>query len=362
MRRYRNQIVAGLLFISVVLIAVVLLTGAEALADNLHDFPLWLFVPVFLLKCLNWALRYGEWRYFLGVIGVRTVRGLSERPTPSPTGPYVVRELDSAVLWLCGLAMAVSPGKLAEVLKALVLKNLTGIGFSRGAPVVLLERLVDGLAIVPLSTAALFIAGNSLDTGEISMAYVRAVLVGVTVTLGIGMVLIQFKPLAYRLIDLVRGWPVIGRFHPVLRNLYDSTYDLIKLHHLVRTIPLAVGAYLCDCVGFFLILRGLGLPASWTLFGQGSFILGFSVLVASISALPGGAGGRELAIGTMLAGVAGLSKADAGTGTFLIALFQLWVGVVVGLILIALFRGMLFPPALDDEIAAYQAARSAPPA
>ncbi len=39
--------------------------------------------------------------------------------------------------------------------------------------------------------------GGSLDTGDISLSYVRAVLVGVTVVLIIGMVLIQIKPLAF---------------------------------------------------------------------------------------------------------------------------------------------------------------------
>jgi uncharacterized membrane protein YbhN (UPF0104 family) len=105
------------------------------------------------------------------------------------------------------------------------------------------------------------------------------------------------------------------------------------------------------------LLRGLGVEGGWTLFGQAAFILGFSVVIASISALPGGAGGRELTIGPLLVSVVGLSKADSGTATFLISLFQMWIGVTVGLIVIAVFRNTLFPPALEEEIAAYDAAR-----
>lgn len=358
MHRYRNQMLAGLLFIVIVLIAVIAVTGVKALADRLSHFPLWIFIPVLLLKCLNWTLRYNEWRYFLGVLGVRTKRGLPERPAPDPEKP-VIRERDSAALWLSGLAMAVSPGKLGEVLKALVLKNLSGLDFSRGAPVVFMERLTDGLAVIPLTTVAMLAAGGSLGEGTVSLSYVRAVLVVVTVVLGIGIVLVQFKPLAYRVIDFTRGWPVVGRFHGALRSLYDSGYDLIKLRHLAPTVLLGLGAYTSDCIGFYLLLTGLGLHGTWTLFGQACFILGFSVIIASISALPGGAGGRELTIGAMLAGVAGLSKANAGTATFLISIFQSWAGVLVGLCVIALFRQMLFPPALEDEIAAYRAEQQA---
>ena len=104
------------------------------------------------------------------------------------------------------------------------------------------------------------------------------------------------------------------------------------------------------CIGFTLLLIGLGVEPSWTLFAQATFILGFSVIVASISALPGGAGGRELTIGPMLTAILALSKADAGTGTLLIALFQLWVGVLLGLVMIALFRRTLFPPRAGEEI------------
>ncbi len=356
MRRYRRQVLAGLLFITVVLIAVVAITGADALAENLSDFPLWLLLPVLLLKCANWTLRYIEWRYFLGVIGVRTLRGLVAPPLPNPAAP-AVRERDSAVLWLAGLALSISPGKLAEVLKALVLKNLSGVEFSRAAPVVFLERLVDGLAVIPLTTVAMLAAGSAVNVEGVPLGTVRAVLAGVSVALGAGMVLIQSRTLADWTLNLVARWPGVRRIHGALRNLYESSYDLIKLRHLVPMTLIGLAAYTTDSIGFTLLLIGLGLEPSWTLFAQATFILGFSVIVASISTLPGGAGGRELTIGPLLTAILALSKTDAGTATFLIALFQLWVGVLLGLVVIALFRRTLFPPALEDEIAAYEEAR-----
>lgn len=356
MQRYRNQVLAGLLFISTILIAVIAITGAGELAERLQNFPVWIFIPVFLLKCVNWTLRYIEWRYFLGVIGVRTVR----RGPAGPGAPPAIRERDSAVLWLAGLTLSISPGKLAEVLKALVLKNLTGMEFSRGAPVIFLERLVDGLAVIPLTTIALLAVADSLDrASDISIGYVTAILLGTTIVLGIGISVIQYRPLALWILDRVQKLPGLRRIESSIRNLYESSYDLVKFRHLLPTTLLGVGAYTTDCIGFYLMLRGLGLEGGWTLFGQATFILGFSVIVASLSTLPGGAGGRELTIGALLTGMAGLSKADAGTATFLISVFQLWVGVLLGLIVIALFRHILFPPSLEADIAAYEAAHQA---
>lgn len=350
MRNYRNQVLAGLLFISLALVAVVALTGADDLAGKLKDFPLWLLVPVFLLKWFNWALRYSEWRYFLGVIGVRTV-------WHAPTGPNVINERDSALLWLAGMSLSISPGKLAEVLKALVLKNLTGTEISRSVPVVFMERLVDGLAVIFLAVISMIAVAGSLDTGDLSATYVRAVLFGTTAALIGGILLVQYRPLALWVLDRMQGWPGIRRIHTSLRTLYESSYDLLKLRVLAPTILLGMGGYFSDCIGFYVLLRGLGLESSWMLFGQAVFILSFSVIIAALSAMPGGAGGRELTIGAMLTGMVGLTKTTAGTATFLISIFQIWVGVLVGLLVVALFRRILFPPSLAREIAAYETAR-----
>ena len=122
------------------------------------------------------------------------------------------------------------------------------------------------------------------------------------------------------------------------------------------TVAFGLGAYFTDCIGFYLLLRGLGISGAGTLLAQATFILGFSVIVAALSAMPGGAGGRELTVGALLSSIVGLSKADTGTATFLISIFQIWIGVLVGLIVIVLARHILFPPALDAEIAAYEAA------
>ncbi|HML21481.1 MAG TPA: lysylphosphatidylglycerol synthase transmembrane domain-containing protein [Aggregatilinea sp.] len=358
MRRYQHQVLAGLLFISVVLIAVIVFTGAGTLADKLRDFPVLLLIPVFLLKVVNWALRYAEWRYFLGVIGVRTVHGDPARAAAPDASP-AIHERDSILLWLAGLTLSLSPGKLAEVLKSLVVKNLTGVPFSRTVPVVFIERLVDGLAVILLAAGSLILAAPSFAPDTVSPATVRGVLIGTTLALLAGIAVLQIRPLADWLLDRLRGWPLVGRFHEPLRTLYDATYDLLRLRHLVITVGFGLGAYFTDCIGFTLLLRGLGVTLTWTLLAQATFILGFSVIIAALSAMPGGAGGRELTVGALLSGIVGLSKADTGTATFLISIFQVWLGVLVGLGVIVLARHILFPPALDAEIAAYEAARSA---
>ena len=89
---------------------------------------------------MNYALRFLKWHYYLGVIGVRRI-GV----------------LDSLALFVGGFTLVVSPGKAAEVLKSVVLKQMTGTPICRSAPVVLAERLTDGLAMLLLALAGVFV-------------------------------------------------------------------------------------------------------------------------------------------------------------------------------------------------------------
>ncbi len=110
MRKYRNRIVAGFLIGFLIYLALLLVGDASGLTDDLaaqlSHYPWLILVPVILQKFTAWFFRFLEWQYFLGVIGARDK----------------ISVFDSAVLFVSGFTMAVSPGKAAEVLKAVVLK------------------------------------------------------------------------------------------------------------------------------------------------------------------------------------------------------------------------------------------------
>ena len=57
---------------------------------------------------------------------------------------------DSALLFTSGMVMAVTPGKVGEVLKSYLLKRINGTPISASAPIVLAERVTDGLAMLLL--------------------------------------------------------------------------------------------------------------------------------------------------------------------------------------------------------------------
>ena len=354
MRRYINQIMVGFAFMVAVMIGVVLFSNARELADKLGDFPLWIFIPVIVLKVANWVLRYLEWHYFLHIIDVDPVfRGETKHATD--TEPATIRVSDSFILWMSSLPFSLSPGKMAEVLKALVLKSMTGTPVVRSTPIIFAERLIDGIAVVIIISASALLAPHAVfSTEDLSVASIRFVMLGTTVFMVTLIAVAQYKRASYFLLDIISRLPILRRFEQELRTLYDSSYELTKIKHLMRTTAFGLGAYLSDCVGFYLILLGLGEPTSWTLFVQATFILGFSVIISAISAMPGGAGGREITIGVMLTGIVGMAEVAAAAAVLIIGIFQVWFGAFLGIMIGLIFRQRLFPPTLLEDVQNFQ--------
>lgn len=96
-------------------------------------------------------------------------------------------------------------------------------------------------------------------------------------------------------------------------------------------VGLGTVSWLGEGVGFYWVLRGLGLPGGSELLSLAVFILSFSTVVGAVSALPGGLGAAEVSIAGMLALLGGLPAETAAAATLLIRFATLWFGVALGL-------------------------------
>lgn len=243
-----------------------------------------------------------------------------------------IRIQDSMALFVAGFTMAVSPGKVAEVLKSVVLKRMVGTPVSRSAPVVLAERLSDGLAMLLLASA-----------GVVAYPQYWPVFALVIGGLCIGIIIIQIRPLALRMLALIGRLPLISRYAAELETFYESSHVLLKIKNLGIAVGLGTVSWAGEGVAFYLILLGLGLHPSPDLLFQAVFILAFSTIIGAVSGLPGGLGAAEVSVGAMLQALVGLGRTMAGTATLLIRFCTLWFGVLLGLLALLLFRRRLFP-------------------
>ncbi len=280
-----------------------LLGDVRQVARHLARFE-WRLAPL-VLGCtlFNYALRFLKWHYYLGLIGAG---GVSWR--------------ESARLFVGGFPLAVTPGKVGEALKGLWINQRTGVPVSRAIPVVVAERVSDGLAVLLLSTLGV-------------VAYPRYWPAFVSVLAGLMalVVLSQARPLALGVLGWAERFGPLRKAAGALRGFYEGTYTLFRPAPLLVAVGLGTVSWLGEGVGFYLVLRGLGLPPDGRLLALAVFILSFSTIVGAVSTLPGGLGAAEVSIGGMLAVLAGLSTDLAAAATLLIRFATLWFGVSLGL-------------------------------
>ena len=131
-RRFALSLVFGLLVVT----ALAFIGDAPRVIAARHF--AWAYVPAVLaLTTFNYLLRGVKWQYYLRLIGVRVSAG------------------DGAAIFACGLSMAMTPGKVGELLKAWLLRARSGTPMAVSAPVILAERLTDGVAMLILASAGL---------------------------------------------------------------------------------------------------------------------------------------------------------------------------------------------------------------
>src|SRR5262249_42712401 len=101
-----------------------------------------------------------------------------------------------------------------------------------------------------------------------------------------GILVLAWRRAAHAVIALVGRLPLAGRIAP---NLLDS-YDHMEL--LVRPLPLAWAtllgtlAWMCECVGFALIVNGF--PGAHVPVGLATLIYAVTTVAGALSFLPGG--------------------------------------------------------------------------
>lgn len=328
MTRIRTKVVISLVFGLVVVAAISFYADLPRLFQALRVFP-WGLLPAILgLTLLNYGLRFIKWDYYLHCLRLRVPRGVSLK------------------IFVAGLSMAITPGKVGELLKPYLIKRYNGMPMSRTAPVIVAERLTDGLAMLVLAAGGLALYG-------IGWQGLLAILVAALALIGV----IQYRPLALKLLGWGERLPIVRRFAQECYAFYESAYVLLSWRPLLLAVAIGLVSWSGECIAFYLVLVGLGLPGTLTLLVQAAFILATSTLIGSVTGLPGGLGSADLSILGLLFALVTRDATIAGAATLLIRFCTLWFGVSIGVVgLLFVRRGWVHHPA--PETAGNQEAAS----
>ncbi len=313
-KRLGVQFLWSLLLALLVYIGLIVYGDWRQLSALLADFP-WRWLPPTLgLTLVNFGVRLLKWHWYL-----RLIR------TPISFG-------QSARIYGISFLMMMTPGKVGEFVRAFMVRNVSGAPFSVVAPVVLAERMTDGLAMILLAGLGLL----AIDDGRIRMAAMTALLV-----IAVIIIAIQVRPLALWFLALGHRLPLVNRVVDKLAAFYESSYFLLRPKYLIASVLIGVVSWASQGVGFYLILLGFGVEASVSSMLAAVSAFNISTVVGAVVATPGGLGGVESSLAALSIQLLDLSRPAAAAAALVIRFATLWFGVAIGLVSLALWPHLL---------------------
>ena len=301
-----------------VYLAVAVFSGFADLAAALAGFD-WSLLPAILgLVAASYAVRFLSWSYYLGLLGVRV-----------PVGK-------SAAVFVAGLSMTISPGKLGEVLKSVFLLRLTGTRIARTAPAVAAERVTDATGMAAWGLLVALAVG--LGAGGLLVFLALAALATAA---------LRSKRLSILAERVFARLPVSRRLVPHLADFHGSSRRLLAARPLAAGTAVSFLSWGLEILAVHLCVVAAG--AEGVRFLVTALVFAAATAGGVLSMTPGGLGSAELVLNGMFRAVAGLSAGTAGALTLVIRLVTLWFATSLGLAGLLLLRRALGGPSETDR-------------
>ncbi|NIO23251.1 MAG: flippase-like domain-containing protein, partial [Candidatus Aenigmarchaeota archaeon] len=170
-----------------------------------------IIIVLISLTFMNILLRFAKWEYFLRKLDIRI-------PTRS-----------SFLIFLSGITMAITPGKVGEILKSYLLKKSHGIKVRKSIMVVFTERLTDILGVAILSLAGL--------SAFLIHAYA---LVFVFILVFILIFILTSEKYFPKLVNLSGRLPIIGRYKKHIIETQEASRKLLTFRSLSISTSMSV--------------------------------------------------------------------------------------------------------------------------
>ena len=289
-------------------VAVYLLMGIYAdfgkLSQAMKDFRWAFLLLLFALTTTNYLLRFIKWDFFLKRAGV------------------YLNLKDNLFIFFSGLAMIITPGKIGEIWKGWLIKDINGEELSKTVPVVIVERITDvlGLAILSLFGVLYYKQG----------IYLILVL--------LLLFLLFFAAVKSR---TTSTWIIskletkMGKYAENIKTMHRTFEATMESKGLIGMSLLSAFAWFFECLGMYIVILGFKECLNITL---ATFIFSFASLAGAVSMIPGGLGVAEATISGLLQFFGSAPATSVGIA-IIIRLGTLWYGAIMGMSIYLVFRG-----------------------
>ena len=328
MERLKKNLVLALSLGLAVYLVLAVLSGLDNLRAALAGFDYFLMPAILGLVSLSYVVRFARWAYYLRLLGVRMPLGTN------------------AAIFAAGLSMAISPGKLGEVLKSVFVKDVAGAPVARTAPAVLAERVTDGTAMIAWGLI-----------GALAFSFGPWLLLLFLALAAVGIAILRSEKLSLLAEKTLSKLPLLNRLVPHVRDFHGASNELLAFRPLAVASVISFVAWGLECLAVYLCALGVGASRPFLVI---VFIFAVASLVGVLSMLPGGIGAAEASLAGMFASVAGLSGGISVALTLVIRLATLWFATLVGIVGLLLVRRAIGEPA-DAAVTEAQARTSPEP-
>lgn len=308
LHKFKKPFFTGLLIGISVIAALMIMADFRNVLQVYSNMDLRFLPLILLLAPLNYFFRFIKWNYYLKITGI----------FPEPRM--------NRYIFMSGLSMTITPGKLGELLKCYLLKEHMNAPVSRTSSIVMAERVTDALAVVVLASF-----------GFLAYPYGKIV---VPVSAAILLMLILFFHIDKLFNFLVEKTAALSKSKLLKRGIlfFTGFQRSAKILLAPRSLLFAVGIGVVSWgfEGFVVYLAVIALGGEISILAS-FFAVSFSSLLGALSFLPGGLVVAEGSIMAILL-LTGISSDIAAAATIITRFSTLWLGVLIGIAGLALVK------------------------
>ena len=258
---------------------------------------------MFFLTTLNYLLRFVKWNFFLKKAGI-----------------YLDIK-DNLFVFFSGLSMIITPGKIGEIWKGWLIKDISGEKLSKTIPVIIVERITDVLGFVIISVI-----------GIVCFQQIGYFVLVLLLILSMFWIIIRSKSVWYWIISKIENR--MEKHAENLKTMHNTFEIITKPKYLILMSGLSAAGWFFECVGMYLVVLGFKEYINIVL---SALVFSIASLAGAISMVPGGLG---IAEGTLfgLLQFFGISSAKSVGISLVVRFGTLWYGAVMGMCIYLLFK------------------------
>lgn len=283
-----------------VFVAVAAFGGFTNVVSIIGHAALAVYALAFLCVFLSYCFRYLKWNYYTKRLGLK------------------VPHRKNFLVYLSTNGMAITPGNVGSVIAAYTLKKITGVRFSKIAPMITIQLFTDFFGFALFALAAALIIGRYI----IYVAVLDVIL--------IVPFLLIINPWLFNLLKRKKKkGNILKKVYRHARHYYISQNVLNNKRTYIVSLLFTTPADILNSMALYFSILAIGIKPHII---SSIFVFSTAQIFGMITALPGGIGAADATFVVLLKSMFNMSSALSSAVTIMARLATVWFGVALGII------------------------------